>query len=97
MAEAARKAATPHMEPSEVPLEEGVPTRVDLVAGDKRLPMALLLKSDGRVDVSIIDPDQAWFWGDEWFEGEVEAAGEIRSGGTAVMTEEEFLEVVRDY
>lgn len=44
-----------------------------------------IVVEDGRVVLvpqSLIDPDQAWFWTDEWQKGEREADEDIRAGRT---------------
>lgn len=44
-----------------------------------------------RVTIEGIDPDQAWFWTEEWQAGEREADEDIRTGNVASFTSVEDL------
>lgn len=68
------------MEPSEFDIREGEPVRVDLVVGGQRLPMIVELKDEGHLEMHVADPDQAWFWAEEWLAGEREADADIAEG-----------------
>jgi bifunctional DNA-binding transcriptional regulator/antitoxin component of YhaV-PrlF toxin-antitoxin module len=54
--------------------------------------------SDGNILLRPVrDPDQAWFWTEEWQAGEREADEEIAAGrGTFYENGEAFLEALRE-
>lgn len=70
----------PRIEPSEFELREGEPVRVDLVVGDRRLPVIVELTDGDHVEMHVADPDQAWFWTEEWLAGEREADADAAEG-----------------
>ncbi len=50
------------------------------------------IREDGEVILAVRDPDQAWFWTEEWLAGEHQVELKLREGGPReVLTEEEFL------
>jgi bifunctional DNA-binding transcriptional regulator/antitoxin component of YhaV-PrlF toxin-antitoxin module len=50
------------------------------------------IREDGEVVVAERDPDQAWFWTEEWLAGTHQAKLELREGkSTVYLTDDEFL------
>lgn len=82
-----------HLEPAEFEFREGESVRVDLVAGDTRVPMIIQMKTGGQLEMALIDPDQAWFWTEQWQAGEREADEDIAAGrGETYENTDEFLD-----
>lgn len=76
--------AEPHLEPAVFDLREGESIRVDLVVGEARLPLVVRMKGGGQVEMALIDPDQAWFWTEEWQAAEREADEDLAAGRSEV-------------
>lgn len=65
----------------QVTIPKEIREALHLKAGD----VLHVVADDGRVVLlpeSSIDPDQAWFWTEEWQKGEREADEDIRAGRT---------------
>lgn len=76
----ASRAEPPRLEPAEFDLDEGESVRVDLVVGDERLSLVVEMEPGGQLRLGSGDPEQAWYWTEQWQAGEREAEADIAAG-----------------
>jgi hypothetical protein len=82
----------PRLEPAEFNLQEGESVRVDLVVGDERLPLIVEMRPGGQLKMGLVDPDQAWYWTEQWQAGEREADADIAAGRREIYEDaDDFL------
>lgn len=82
-------------EHGQVALPEAVRVAAHLVANAQ---FVIRIQPDDSIVLEPIrDPDQAWFWTEEWQAGERRVDAQIAAGmGTIYMSGEEFLQSLRD-
>jgi bifunctional DNA-binding transcriptional regulator/antitoxin component of YhaV-PrlF toxin-antitoxin module len=55
------------------------------------------IREDGEVILAVRDPDQAWFWTEEWLAGEHRVELALREGRTSrYYSDEEFVRALED-
>ena len=55
------------------------------------------IREDGEVVLAVRDPDQAWFWTEEWLAGEHRVELSLREGRTTrYNSDEEFVKALED-
>ena len=62
----------------EVTIPEELREKYGLLPGET----VVFLEKNGELVLQVIDPDQAWYWTQEWQEGEREADEDIAAGRT---------------